>query len=96
MRYRNLTILTLLTLLLVSVAPITAQDAAECEDGFRLFEHEMLATDPVCVPENPQRVVALDPFAYELLILNDTPPVGAIGYLEPVYRNSFPYLAEEV
>jgi iron complex transport system substrate-binding protein len=31
-----------------------------CEAGFRLFEHELLATEPVCVPENPQRVAFLD------------------------------------
>lgn len=25
-----------------------------CEEGFRLFDHELLATDPVCIPENPE------------------------------------------
>ena len=96
MKYRNLNILTLLALLLVSIVPLTAQDTAECEDGFRLFDHELLATDPVCVPEAPQRVISLDPFSYELLLLNGTPPVGAVGFLEPVYSGNFPYLAEDV
>ncbi|MFW5709336.1 MAG: iron-siderophore ABC transporter substrate-binding protein [Chloroflexota bacterium] len=95
MKFRAVTIMMTLALLLV-VVPVTAQDTPECEEGFRLFDHELLATDPMCVPEDPQRVVALDPFAFELLILNGTPPVGAIGYLEPIYRNNFPYLAEEV
>ena len=30
--------------------------AGECDEGFRLFDHEILATDPVCIPENPERV----------------------------------------
>lgn len=38
MKYRNLNILTLLALLLVSIVPLAAQDTAECEDGFRLFD----------------------------------------------------------
>jgi iron complex transport system substrate-binding protein len=38
----------------------------------------------------------LDTAAYELLLLNDTPPVGAVGYLEAVYSRTFPYLAEQV
>jgi iron complex transport system substrate-binding protein len=77
------------------VVPTAAQETT-CEAGFRLFEHEILEAGAVCVPENPQRVVALDPFAYELLILNGTPPVGAIGYLESVYRRNFPYLEDRL
>jgi iron complex transport system substrate-binding protein len=93
MKFRYLSLILLMALALTAIAPLMAQGATECEDGFRLFDHELLA-EAVCVPENPQRVVALDPFAYELLILNGTPPVGAIGYLEAVYSGNFPYLAE--
>jgi iron complex transport system substrate-binding protein len=74
----------------------TAAASTGCAAGFRLFDHDILATDAVCVPEAPQRVVALDPFSYELLILNGTPPVGAIGYLEAVYRGNFPYLEDRL
>jgi iron complex transport system substrate-binding protein len=87
--------LILPVLALLIAAPAIAQ-TTECEAGFRLFNHEVLATDPVCVPVNPQRVIALDPFTYELLILNSTPPVGAIGYLESVYRRNFSYLEDRL
>ena len=30
-----------------------------CPEGFRFFDHELLAVDPVCVPENPRRVAYL-------------------------------------
>ena len=35
-----------------------------CPEGFRLFEHELLAGDPVCVPENPRRVASLPYTSY--------------------------------
>mgnify|MGYP002778747172 CR=1 FL=1 len=82
-------------ILFASLTLVMAQDTT-CEAGFRLFAHERLTTDPVCIPENPERVVALDPFAYELLILSGKPPVGAVGYLEPVYSHNFPYLADDI
>jgi iron complex transport system substrate-binding protein len=81
--------------LMVFAVPTAAQETT-CEAGFRRFEHEILEAGALCVPENPQRVVALDPFAYELLILNGTPPVGAVGYLESIYRRNFPYLEDRL
>ncbi|NJO82436.1 MAG: ABC transporter substrate-binding protein [Blastochloris sp.] len=95
MNKRILSFLVVLSFALIVITPAAAQETT-CEPGFRLFEHEILEAGAVCVPENPQRVVALDPFAYELLILNGTPPVGAIGYLESVYAGNFPYLAERL
>jgi iron complex transport system substrate-binding protein len=88
-------LLSIVLWLMVFAAPLAAQETT-CAAGFRLFEHEILEAGAVCVPENPQRVVALDPFAYELLILNGTPPVGAVGYLEPIYRRNFPYLEDRL
>lgn len=41
----------------------TAPDAAvalNCDDGFLPFDHELLATEPVCIPENPQRIAFID------------------------------------
>jgi iron complex transport system substrate-binding protein len=62
-------------------AAVFAQEATtECEEGFWLFEHEQLATEPVCIPENPQRIVSLDMPATEFLLLNDIPIVGVFGY----------------
>ncbi len=81
MQYRNLTILTLLALLLVSVVPVAAQDDSACEDGFRLFDHEMLATDPICIPENPQRILALEIAALETVLFTDKELVGTANWL---------------
>lgn len=44
-------------LLLLSSGIIHAQDSSGCETGFRLIVHTM---GEACVPENPQRVVALE------------------------------------
>ena len=39
-------------------SPVT--QTITCEAGFRLFDHEYLAGDPVCIPEDPQRILALE------------------------------------
>lgn len=46
-----------------------------CKAGFRLFTHELLASEPVCIPIAPQRVVALDIASVELTLLLGKPPV---------------------
>jgi iron complex transport system substrate-binding protein len=79
MKYRTFTILMLLALLLVSAVPLAAQDdVTECEAGFRLFDNEYLATDPLCIPENPERIVAAWPFNITALLRADAPIVGMI------------------
>lgn len=62
-------------LALLTVSAVHAQ-STECEEGFRLFDHELLATDPVCIPENPQRIVSLENAATELLLFTDKEIVG--------------------
>ncbi|MEM9955424.1 MAG: ABC transporter substrate-binding protein [Chloroflexota bacterium] len=79
MYFRKFTILVLLTLLLVSVVPLSAQDPTECEDGFRLFDHEMLATEAVCIPENPERVVLVWPLGLPSFFRADVPIVGSFA-----------------
>lgn len=37
----------------------TAQVSDECEEGFRLFNHELLANEPTCIPKQPERVAYL-------------------------------------
>lgn len=70
----------LVLLLLMGVWPLSAQESADCEEGYWLFDHERLATEPVCIPENPQRIISLDMPATEFLLLNDIPFVGVFGY----------------
>ena len=80
MRFRTMS-MVLVILSLVCGIPLAAQDAPECELGFWLFDHERLATNAVCIPENPQRIVALDMPATEFLLLNEVPFVGTFGYV---------------
>jgi iron complex transport system substrate-binding protein len=40
--------------------PAAAQGDTVCEPGFRLFDHEVLATDALCIPEHPQRIAFID------------------------------------
>lgn len=69
----------------------TAADTA-CEEGFRFFDHELLATEPTCIPENPERVAYLIYPSY--LYALDVNPIGAWG-LERDAEN-YPFIADWV
>lgn len=66
------------------------QAAAECDPGFRLFANPLLTTDPVCIPEDPQRVAFLIYASY--LYPFGVKPVGAWG-MERDAAN-FPMIAD--
>jgi len=70
----NLVLDDLATLL---VGEDTQTAATTCEEGFRLFDHELLFTDPVCIPVNPQRIVAVDSYALENLLALGVKPVAS-------------------
>jgi iron complex transport system substrate-binding protein len=57
-------------------ADAQAQGNTNCEAGFRLFEHQFLATEPVCIPEAPQRIVVADFAALDVMYTLDIPAVG--------------------
>lgn len=86
MKYLNLILLMLLMLGLVNITPTAAQDATTCESGFRVVEHELLEA-PICVPENPERIVAQQVTAFELMLMLDMPPVArpSDDYLATLY-----------
>lgn len=71
----------LLLALVIGIAPLNAQESSECEAGFRLFEHEYLAGEPVCIPENPERILALEFSALEMVLLAGKESVGTAGWL---------------
>ncbi|MEM7533187.1 MAG: ABC transporter substrate-binding protein [Chloroflexota bacterium] len=48
-----------------------ADASADCDEGFRLFDHERLATEPVCIPETIERVAPLDLNSMEYMLIND-------------------------
>jgi iron complex transport system substrate-binding protein len=74
-------------------APTAAEDAAACAAGQRLFAHELLATEPVCVPQQAERIATLEPSAHDLLMALDRPPVAAVGYLDSVLSEAYPTLS---
>ena len=53
-----------------------------CEAESRLFEHEFLEGEPVCIPENPQRVVALEMAGAELTLFTDKVLVGTNSWVK--------------
>jgi len=67
--------------------------AIECEADFRLFDHEYLAGDPVCIPENPQRILALEISALETVLFTDKELVGTANWLHEEVPVLMPELA---
>ncbi len=87
------TVILLMLFALLAIMPAAAQDTTVCEAGFRLFEHEFLATQPVCVPVNPQRIVIADFAAFDLMYTFDIAPVGMWNLLlDGWYANMVPEL----
>lgn len=72
MKYRNLTILMLLALLLASSIPLTAQDDPSCEDGI-MIAHDLGET---CVPNTVERVVTIEHSMTETVVTLGVQPVG--------------------
>ncbi|MBZ0295208.1 MAG: iron-siderophore ABC transporter substrate-binding protein [Anaerolineae bacterium] len=92
LRSQHFISLLLLCMLIITGAAL-AQNSSECEDGFRLFEHELLATEPVCIPENPQRIVAVDRFSLETLLAVGIVPAASSDI--DTFLSDFSYLAEQ-
>jgi iron complex transport system substrate-binding protein len=76
----------------VTTTPTAVVEAAEtattdtaaatgCEAGFRLFDHDLLAIDPICIPKNPQRIIALDVASVELTLMTDKTLLATSGWL---------------
>jgi iron complex transport system substrate-binding protein len=85
--------IALILVFTTSIAPLGAQEAAECEAGYRLFDHEYLATDPICIPENPQRILALEISALEMVLFTDKELVGTANWLHDEVPVLMPELA---
>ncbi len=62
--------------------PDTAAAASDaCPDGSRLFDHELLATEPVCIPAAPERIIALDMASVELTLLTKKTLLATSGWI---------------
>lgn len=67
-----------------------AQDETECPDGMWLFDHELLVHDAVCIPEKPQRVIALDMVIVELFLATNQTPAAASQLAFDTYSEMHP------
>ena len=67
----------------------TASDTL-CEEGLRFFDHELLASEPTCIPEQPEQVVSAAPPSY--LYSFGVNPVASWG-LESDAEN-YPFIAD--
>lgn len=66
---------------------------AACDDGLRLFEHELLVGEPVCIPEDPQRVAHIPPASFFYAL--DFKPVAS-SFLERETNHLPPAIADWV
>lgn len=69
------------TVVCLGLALLAFGAAQTCEEGQRLFEHELLATDPVCIPETPERILALDMASVEMTLLTGKNLVGTANWI---------------
>ncbi|MDL1902060.1 iron-siderophore ABC transporter substrate-binding protein [Anaerolineae bacterium CFX9] len=76
-----------------SAATTEEASITSCEAGFRLFDHEYLAGDPICIPENPQRILALEISALEMVLFTNKELVGTAGWLHEEVPVLMPELA---
>jgi iron complex transport system substrate-binding protein len=70
-----------------------ASAAAGCEADFRLFDHDLLATDPICIPNNPQRMAFIDGTIADAIAL-DVDTVTRHYYFDALLGD-FPTLVDE-
>lgn len=75
---------------------VAEPEVSSCPDGLRLFDHELLASAPVCIPDAPQRVIALDMAALEMLLLKDQLPVGTATWILEELPLLLPQFAEKL
>lgn len=87
-----------LIIALTALSGVTfAQGTTECPAGMHLFDHELLATDPVCIPDNAQRVVVFENAAAELLLFTDKQIVGTFdAFTKDELTAAVPVLADRL
>ncbi|GAB4177066.1 MAG: iron-siderophore ABC transporter substrate-binding protein [Roseiflexaceae bacterium] len=61
---------------LAPAEPTPAVVEAACPEGFRFFDHELLESEPGCIPNNLQRIVALDIASVEVVLLSQKELLG--------------------
>ena len=80
-----------------TIAPTSEEvTPSDCEDGFRLYDHEALADDPVCIPVDPQRIAVFDPNMTSILIQQGITPVTHFGIWIASFKDSHPEQADYI
>jgi iron complex transport system substrate-binding protein len=80
--------------LALAAVPAAGQTAEPCARGFRPVTH---ALGTLCVPERPQRVVALDLTVFELMLVADIQPVVKSDILiQSLYERAHPELLDAI
>lgn len=69
------------TLIFAGLVLLSSGYAQTCEAGFRRFDHALLMSEPVCIPENPKRILALDMASVETALLTGKNLVGSSGWI---------------
>lgn len=82
-------------LILFCLLALVSSYAQGCREGFRLFDHDLLITEPLCIPENPERVAAIDRFSFETMLALEIKPVAASSFARTITRD-LAYLEEDV
>ena len=93
-KFSHVLLLGILLLLWGSVA--SAQSTSECDEGLRLFDHDLLATDPVCIPETPERILTLGMPSFEALMSYGVQPFASPSPYLQNYALNFPTLADQL
>lgn len=78
------------------IFPPSVTAVATCEAGFRLFDHDLLATEPICIPNAPQRIVTLETYSFEAMIALGVPQSGTLSLAKSFFVGNFPDLAAQV
>lgn len=90
---KRILLLALVMLVGVSLTPFAQEETLVCDKGFRHIVH---AVGETCVPENPQRVVAMDMATLELLLILDNPPVAGSKLAFDAFASMLPELSDEL
>ncbi|MEM9955413.1 MAG: ABC transporter substrate-binding protein [Chloroflexota bacterium] len=69
---------------------LTSAQEVDCETDSYLFEHEHLATESLCIPENAERIAVLDPFTFEFAVALDVPIVATPQIYIEQFTTNFP------
>lgn len=73
-----------------------AETTQTCDPGFVLYEHEFLVTQPICIPTEPERIVALNENTMANLLALGVTPVGVVDHANRDFTRYLGDTTEEI